>query len=176
MKQIFIIFLSIFIIIEISFAEVYKWVDEKGDIHFTDDITQIPEKYRSKSEKIGLPEGKIEAKPEEEVKTPKKKEDTYKDQLGQGEDYWRSRIEEWKKKLKTSQERVDSLRIKYNELTEKINDSKSSVERASLRKERDQIKEEMEQHKIKIEEAKIMLEKKITEEAQLYKAKPEWIK
>ncbi len=176
MKKLFIIFLSIFIMIEISFAEVYKWVDEKGDVHFTDDITQVPEKYRPKSEKVGLPEGKIDTKIEEEIKAPKKKEDTYRDQLGQGEGYWKSRIEEWKKKLKISQERVDNLRIRYNELTEKINDSKSSVERANLRKERDQVKDEMEQNKIQIEEAKTMLEKKIPEEALLYKAKPEWVK
>ena len=27
-------------------AEMYKWVDEKGTVHFTDDISSIPEKYR----------------------------------------------------------------------------------------------------------------------------------
>jgi gas vesicle protein len=61
-------------------------------------------------------------------------------------------------------------------LTEKSNDSKSSIERANLRKERDQIKNEIDQCKNQIEEAKDMLEKKIPEEAELAKAKPEWIK
>jgi len=45
-----------------------------------------------------------------------------------------------------------------------------------IRRERDQIKIEMDQYKIQIEEAKEMLEKKIPEEAELNKAKPEWIK
>ncbi len=27
-------------------AEVYKWIDDKGDVHFTDDYSKIPEKYR----------------------------------------------------------------------------------------------------------------------------------
>jgi predicted nuclease with TOPRIM domain len=71
---------------------------------------------------------------------------------------------------------VDALRIKYNELTEKFNSSKSSVERATLRKEREDIRAEMNEHKNRIEEAKVMLEKKIPQEADLYKAKPEWIK
>jgi hypothetical protein len=31
-------------------AEVYKWVDEKGDIHFTDDYSKVPEKYRPTEE------------------------------------------------------------------------------------------------------------------------------
>jgi len=30
----------------VCFAELYKWVDDKGALHFTDDITAIPEKYR----------------------------------------------------------------------------------------------------------------------------------
>lgn len=31
---------------EPSFAQIYKWVDEKGTIHLTDDPKTIPEKYR----------------------------------------------------------------------------------------------------------------------------------
>jgi clan AA aspartic protease (TIGR02281 family) len=31
-------------------AEMYKWVDEKGTVHFTDDISSIPEKYRGNIE------------------------------------------------------------------------------------------------------------------------------
>lgn len=29
-----------------AYAEMYKWVDEKGTLHFTDDFSKIPEKYR----------------------------------------------------------------------------------------------------------------------------------
>lgn len=28
------------------FGEMYKWVDEKGTLHFSDDLSKIPEKYR----------------------------------------------------------------------------------------------------------------------------------
>ena len=31
-------------------AEMYKWVDEKGTVHFTDDPSMIPEKYRPDTE------------------------------------------------------------------------------------------------------------------------------
>ena len=160
---------------ELSFAEAYKWVDEKGVFHFTDDIMQIPEKYRLTVEKIGLPQEKVETKVEGKS-SPKGKEDSFKDRFGRGEEFWRAHAENWRKKFRTSQERLDNLRIKYNELTEKFNDSKSSIERANLRKERDQIKNEIDQCKNQIEEAKDMLEKKIPEEAELAKAKPEWIK
>jgi clan AA aspartic protease (TIGR02281 family) len=33
-----------------SYGDMYKWVDEKGTIHFTDDISTIPEKYQPDAE------------------------------------------------------------------------------------------------------------------------------
>ncbi|NWG02412.1 MAG: DUF4124 domain-containing protein [Syntrophaceae bacterium] len=175
MKKILIIILFFISFTGISLGEVYKWVDEKGVIHFTDDILLVPDKYRPKAEKMGLPE-RIERNQEEAEPKSTKKEEGYKDRLGRGEDYWKGRIEEWRKKLRDSQERVETLRIKYNDLTEKFNASKSTAERGVLRRERDQIKNEMDQYKIQIEEAKNMLDKRIPEEAELYKAKPEWLK
>jgi hypothetical protein len=175
----------------IAFSQAFKWVDEKGNVHFTDDYSQIPEKHRAGSERRDMPTGAVEPKLTEkdesksaekgepkssEPRSSQKKEDAYKDRLGRGEDYWRGTVEKWRAQLTTSQDRVDALRIKYNELTEKFNSSKSSVERATLRKEREDIREEMNQHKNRVEEAKVMLEKKIPQEADLYKAKPEWIK
>jgi hypothetical protein len=38
-------------------AEVFKWIDEKGTLHFSDDESAIPEKYREQAEKVTLPEG-----------------------------------------------------------------------------------------------------------------------
>lgn len=173
-KRILLILLSIFIA-EISFGQVYKWVDEKGLVHFTDDMSQIPEKYRRAIEEIGVQEERKEPQTEGES-PPKKKEDTYRDRSGRGEEYWKGRVEEWKKKLQTLQESVENLRLKYNELTEKFNTSKSSAERATIRNERELIKNQMDQYRSQIAEAKEMLEKKIPEEADLYKAKPEWVK
>ena len=33
-----------------SHGEMYKWVDERGAVHFTDDVSNIPEKYRGDAE------------------------------------------------------------------------------------------------------------------------------
>jgi len=173
-KRILFTILFVLFVSEFSFAEVYKWVDDKGGVHFTDDITQVPEKYRPKAERMGLSEDKEETKVEGESR--QKKDEPYRDRLGRGQDYWKGRIEEWRRKLREAQVKLEALRVKYNELTERFNDSKSTAERANVRKERDQVKSEMDQSKIQIEEAKEMLEKKIPEEADLYKAKPEWVK
>lgn len=173
MKTLLLIILSVLISTP-GFTQTYKWVDEKGGVHFTNDVTKIPEKYRPKVDKIGISDEKIETKIDKDS-TPKKKEDVYKDQAGRGEEYWKNRVEEWKKKLKAALESMEQARMKYNELTEKFNESKSSSERNNLKRERDQVKQEMDLQKNKIEEAKMILEKKIPEEAELYKAKPEWI-
>jgi ribosomal protein S20 len=175
MKPLFLILLVLLLLTGPSFAEVYRWVDERENVHFSDDIMQVPEKYRKTIERIGVKEGEEETKTESEP-LAKKKEDIYQDRLGRGEEYWRARVEEWEKKMKTLKEKVETLRIRYNELTEKHNNSRSAAVRTSIRKEREQVKTEMDQYKIQIEEAKEMLEKKIPEEAELYKAKAEWIK
>jgi len=49
--------------------EVYKWVDEKGTIHFSEDESSIPEKYKGQIEKKSVPEEAQER--EEKVKVRK---------------------------------------------------------------------------------------------------------
>ncbi|MEK6545924.1 MAG: DUF4124 domain-containing protein, partial [Nitrospinota bacterium] len=36
---------------ENSYSEIYKWVDENGIVHFSDDLKKIPEEYRGRVEK-----------------------------------------------------------------------------------------------------------------------------
>ena len=39
--------------------EIYKWVDEKGTVHFSEDESSVPEKYREQLEKKSLKEEAI---------------------------------------------------------------------------------------------------------------------
>jgi clan AA aspartic protease (TIGR02281 family) len=48
------------------YAEMYKWVDEKGTVHFTDDLSKIPEKHRSDADPRKMP-GEISPPKKEEV-------------------------------------------------------------------------------------------------------------
>jgi hypothetical protein len=52
MKTIFkvIVVLAFLATASLVWAEIYKWVDEKGTVHFTEDPATIPEKYREKAE------------------------------------------------------------------------------------------------------------------------------
>jgi clan AA aspartic protease (TIGR02281 family) len=57
-----------------SYGEMYKWVDEKGTVHFTDDLSSIPEKYRQDAETRTPPKETSTSQPQEKPKPslPKK--------------------------------------------------------------------------------------------------------
>ena len=38
-----------------SYGEMYKWIDEKGTVHFADDLFNVPERFRSDAEKRMTP-------------------------------------------------------------------------------------------------------------------------
>lgn len=48
MRTIIAVVCLFFLLSPVTHAEIYKWVDEKGGVHFTEDPTTIPEKYRDK--------------------------------------------------------------------------------------------------------------------------------
>lgn len=43
------------IAVSLSYGEMYKWMDEKGTVHFADDLSNVPEKYRSDAEMRKMP-------------------------------------------------------------------------------------------------------------------------
>lgn len=51
-------------------AEVYKWIDDKGDVHFTDDYSSIPEKYRPVAETKRFPQDPKDTSPSSVEKKP----------------------------------------------------------------------------------------------------------
>ena len=55
MKVILLFILILLVFISPSFGQVYKWVDEKGTIHFADDLSNIPENYRTEVETLKTP-------------------------------------------------------------------------------------------------------------------------
>jgi hypothetical protein len=58
LKKVFTVALtaSLLLIPLLIHAEIYKWVDEKGTVHFTEDNSTIPEKYGQQVERIYLPQ------------------------------------------------------------------------------------------------------------------------
>jgi clan AA aspartic protease (TIGR02281 family) len=61
MRFIITLIIILAVLVSSSYGEMYKWVDEKGTVHFTDDLSNIPEKYR---------EGAETRKPSKEIRPP----------------------------------------------------------------------------------------------------------
>jgi predicted nucleic acid-binding Zn-ribbon protein len=56
-----ILFFGLFLITPyLSSKEVYRWTDEKGTIHFTDDVSKIPEKFRREAESIDVADERVQ--------------------------------------------------------------------------------------------------------------------
>ncbi len=55
-----------------SAGEIYRWSDEKGTVHFTDDLSKVPKPYLDQVEKKGVPE---EASKKEEPLPPSEAEE-----------------------------------------------------------------------------------------------------
>jgi len=54
----FIILACLLLWVSLSFSgEVYHWTDEKGTVHFTDDIAKVPRQYLDQVKKSEFPEG-----------------------------------------------------------------------------------------------------------------------
>ena len=50
MRVIFLLMIILAVLAPSSYGDMYKWVDERGTVHFTDDLSKIPEKYREDAE------------------------------------------------------------------------------------------------------------------------------
>ena len=58
-RRSWILLIILFLFVSLSHsAEIYRWTDEKGTLHFTDDPSNIPERYSNQGQKIYTPEEK----------------------------------------------------------------------------------------------------------------------
>lgn len=159
--------------------EIYRWVDEKGTIHFVDDFTLVPEKHRDQIEKKTLSE-----KPSPALITPPRQPEPaesfsgQKDMLGRGEEWWRAKMKEWNDKLQEAQRHYDliysNLKQKEKELTDAL--FKPDSLKRKLRSELKGLEEKLKAWETERNEARRMLEQVLPKEAEDYRADPAWLK
>ena len=170
--------------------EAYKWVDEKGTVHFTDDLGQVPEKYREQIQKKVPPKEPTPSQPTSplSIESPKSMEpeketesapgSVQKDILGRGEEWWRAKVNEWNEKLKTSQRNYENAYSEWKSKENELETSKfkpDSVKR-KLKAEIKTLEEKTRDCEKQMEEAKNILENVLPKQAQDYRANPEWLK
>ena len=167
--------------------ETYQWVDEKGTVHFTDDVGKIPEKYQDQVKKKETPPEPAPAPaPSSSIKSPTDKARPApeaagvekKDILGRGEDWWRDKAMEWKQKLIKAQKDYADAQTALKAKDKELEDAKFKP-KSFQRKLQDEIKileEKVNAQKNQVDEAKNMLEKVLPRQAEEYRADPSWVR
>ena len=173
--------------------EVYRWVDEKGTVHFADDLSQIPEKYLDQFQKKKFPQepspsaplppstpGASKAIPQAVSKQPApvSQPAQRKDILGRGEDWWRGQVREWNAKLLAAQKSHDAAALDLKNKEKELEDAKFKPDslKRKLKAEQKTLQEKVDASKKQVEDARNMLERSLPKQAQEYRADPNWLK
>jgi hypothetical protein len=185
MKRMFVIILMVLVSSSwmVFGQEVYRWVDEKGTIHFADDFTLVPEKYRDQVQKRKPSEkppplparppigsGVTEPTPES---TPRKK-----DLLGRGEEWWRAEMKEWNDKLQNAQKNYDLIHSDLRQKEKELADAKFKPDslKRKLKAEIKELEGKLKEREKERDEAKNMVEMVLPKQAEDDKADPAWLK
>jgi hypothetical protein len=158
-------------------ATIYKWVDEKGVINFTDDYTRVPPAFRDrvKTEEYGQQEGNA-APAQRTVATAK--EEVRTDVYGRDKSWWREKVYPWKEELKEATENYENAQKEYMEQAEGVgsyNFGKMSLTQYQMLSSRLEIlTKEMDTYQGQMAEAKGMLAK-LSKEAKETGADPAWL-
>ena len=173
--------------------EAYRWVDEKGTIHFADDPTQVPEKYLDQVQKKkfqqepsasapGAPAapagGSAAPKSVSKPPAPAGRPSERKDILGRGEDWWRGQVREWNTRLFAAQKSFEAAALELKNKEKELDDAKfkSDFLKRKLVAEQTALKEKVAGFKKQVDDARNMLEKGLPKQAEEYQADPNWLK
>ncbi len=161
--------------------EIYRWVDEKGVVHFTDDLTKVPERYQDQVKTKKLTKEPPSPSPiPAEVAVPRESESlpVTKDLLGRGEEWWQAKVREWNDKLKEAQKNYETAYSAWKAKERELEESKFKPDslKRRIRAEIKILEEKTMGWERQVEEAKTMLEKVLPKQAEDYKANPNWLK
>ena len=169
MRRIFYVFLF-FLFISFAYgADLYRWVDKEGVVHFTDDESTIPSEYRE-----GVKTEKMKPSSPPSV-SPRKSSGSNVGASGLGEGYWRSKVQPWKKELSEARSKLEEINRKMRERdVEQSGRHLTHTQWNMHAAERKQFIEERSKYEAQIREANEMLEK-IAREAREARADPRWL-
>jgi len=166
--------------------EVYKWVDEKGTAHFTDDLGLVPEKYRDQILTEKRPKEPTPSPLPLSVGPPKSSEagkeaespPVQKDILGRGEEWWRAKAIEWNEKFKAARRNYEMAYSEWKSKEHELEASKFKPDslKRKLKAEIKILEEKAKGREKQMEEAKNMLENVLPKQARDYQADPGWLK
>ena len=177
MKRILILLILLVVAVPAYAATIYKWVDEKGVINFTDDYTKSPPAFRNrvKAEEYAQQEGTT-APAQATVATTTELIRT--DIYGRDGTWWREKVRPWREELEEASENYESAQKEYMEQAGGLgpyNFGKMSLTQYQMLSSKLNIlNNDIAKYRAQIVEANEMLEK-LSKEAIETKADPVWL-
>jgi hypothetical protein len=103
-------------------ADVYKWIDDKGTVHFTEDYTNIPSSYQDRLKveiRQDIREEEIPLEPQKII--IKSKEEQTKTDIYREEEAWRrEKVRLWMEQLKGATANYENAQKKFWEKSEEL--------------------------------------------------------
>lgn len=181
MRKLLILLILLVFAVPASGATIYKWVDDKGVVNFTDDYKNIPSSYRDRVEvrhyiTEGVTPDRTEGlAPAYSDVSPQRRAEVKTDLYGRNETWWRNEIRPWEEQLKEATANYERFHEKFMEKAEELSERRfgSPTQYKMDIIQLDSLKEEMFKYRDQVAEAKKMLDK-LWKEAEEAKADPSW--
>lgn len=149
--------------------EMYRWTDENGVVHLTDNVEKIPEKYRGRAEVVPLPPDRPKKEPPPVDPAPFLFEEQT-DEAGRGKEWWQAEQKRWEERRRHAGGRIDALNQELRELQFRHPLTGPPVD------ERDRIEQEIAFEEDKKREADRMLNEVLPEKARKAGVSPGWLR
>jgi DNA repair exonuclease SbcCD ATPase subunit len=152
---------------------LYEWTDREGGVHITDDLGEVPERYRPKARKVELPRGQEVSPGQQDTAGPGLIDTEAQEAAAKAA--WQSRMREWKKRLADAEQRYAELDQQYKDTLGMWGGSAASGHLEN-KVEAERIAQQMKDVQRDIDEAKNMIADVIPEEARRAGVPPGWLR
>jgi hypothetical protein len=163
------------LVVSPSYGQIYKWVDDSGTVHFTDDPAKVPEDYwgRVEEKKTLKEQGR---KPTEGAASQQRVEREPTDRFGRRKSWWRDRASKWWTQLENATSQHERITREIEEARKVLDEARNDGKRRRFRREITRLQEEDEKYNAQIREARHMLNYVLLEEARMAGADPSWLR
>jgi hypothetical protein len=152
---------------------LYKWTDDNGTAHIADNPAKVPEKYRSRAERLEAASGEGEEQGQQGVAPQTRPSQEY-DNEADGKEEWRQRVAYARQRLADAQFRLQELEKKKAELAEQRGGAASG--RLTDADVSARLEEDLLQARKDLDTAKNELEVVIPDDARRAGAPPGWLR